>query len=158
MERRNENAIIANNGSIQPIDGISRHKIIQTAWEIKQRSIIDMAADRGAFIDQSQSLNLFMESLTIKTDFSSFLCRERIENRYVLFAFPSCCRPNQFTVDVEKQDNQQRSRKEVTAAYVNKMATIAPIYEGVAMRGRKYLHCRTGCQEKLLKKEPQNLA
>ena len=39
--------------------------VYRTAWELPQRSLIDMAADRGAFIDQSQSLNLFMESPTI---------------------------------------------------------------------------------------------
>ena len=39
--------------------------IYRTAWEIPMRSLIDMAADRGAFIDQSQSLNLFAESPNI---------------------------------------------------------------------------------------------
>jgi ribonucleoside-diphosphate reductase alpha chain len=39
--------------------------IYRTAWEIPMRSLIDMAADRGAFIDQSQSLNLFVESPNI---------------------------------------------------------------------------------------------
>jgi hypothetical protein len=48
-----KNAIIANNGSIQSIEGIPQEikELYKTAWEIKQRSIIDMAADRGAFID-----------------------------------------------------------------------------------------------------------
>ena len=40
-------------------------EIYRTAWEIPQRSLIDMGAERGAFIDQSQSLNLFMETPTI---------------------------------------------------------------------------------------------
>jgi ribonucleoside-diphosphate reductase alpha chain len=55
--------IIASNGSIQTIDEIPQHikEIYKTAWEIKQRSLIDMAADRGAFICQSQSLNLFVQ-------------------------------------------------------------------------------------------------
>ena len=39
--------------------------VYRTAWEVPMRSLIDMAADRGAFIDQSQSLNLFMESPNI---------------------------------------------------------------------------------------------
>lgn len=39
--------------------------IYRTAWEIPMRSLIDMAADRGAYIDQSASLNLFMESPNI---------------------------------------------------------------------------------------------
>ena len=40
-------------------------EVFRTAWEIPQRALIDMAAERGAFIDQSQSLNLFMETPTI---------------------------------------------------------------------------------------------
>ena len=54
-------------GSIQQIEEISPElrEIYRTAWEIPMRSLIDMAADRGAFIDQSQSLNLFMESPNI---------------------------------------------------------------------------------------------
>jgi ribonucleoside-diphosphate reductase alpha chain len=54
-------------GSIQGIDEIPeqvRH-VYRTAWEMPMRSLIDMAADRGAFIDQSQSLNLFIESPNI---------------------------------------------------------------------------------------------
>ena len=54
-------------GSIQDIDRIpdDLKAIYRTAWEIPMKSLIEMAADRGAFIDQSQSLNLFMESPTI---------------------------------------------------------------------------------------------
>ncbi len=59
--------IIAANGSIQglpevPADLKARYK---TVWEIKQKTLIDMAADRGAFICQSQSLNLFVQDPTI---------------------------------------------------------------------------------------------
>jgi ribonucleoside-diphosphate reductase alpha chain len=59
--------IIAANGSIQNIAEIPQNikDLYKTVWEIKQKVIIDMAADRGAFIDQSQSLNLFMENPTV---------------------------------------------------------------------------------------------
>jgi len=59
-----KNAIMANNGSIQAIDGIPDNikELYKTVWELSMRDIIDMAADRGLFIDQSQSLNLFVES------------------------------------------------------------------------------------------------
>jgi ribonucleoside-diphosphate reductase alpha subunit len=52
------------NGSVQQIDEVPQHikDLYKTAWEISQKVIIDMAADRGAFICQSQSLNLFVES------------------------------------------------------------------------------------------------
>lgn len=58
-----KNKIIAANGSIQDIPEIPQDlkEIYKTVWEIKQRSIIDMAADRGAYICQSQSLNLFIQ-------------------------------------------------------------------------------------------------
>jgi ribonucleoside-diphosphate reductase alpha chain len=58
-----KNQIIGANGSIQDVDSIPQDikELYRTVWEIKQRSIIDMAADRGAFICQSQSLNLFVQ-------------------------------------------------------------------------------------------------
>jgi len=57
---------VRNGGSIQQISGISLalKNIYRTVWEIPQKSIIEMSADRGPFIDQSQSLNIFMENPT----------------------------------------------------------------------------------------------
>eukprot|EP00127_Corallochytrium_limacisporum_P006912 Clim_evm27s237 gene=Clim_evmTU27s237 len=54
------NQIIAHNGSIKNIPGIPQDikDLYKTVWEISQRKLIDMAADRGAFIDQSQSFNV----------------------------------------------------------------------------------------------------
>jgi ribonucleoside-diphosphate reductase alpha chain len=56
--------IMASNGSIQNISEIPQYlkELYKTAWEISQRAIIDLAADRGAYICQSQSLNVFMEN------------------------------------------------------------------------------------------------
>ena len=61
------NKIKSAEGSIQGIDDIPEdvQAVYRTAWEVPMRSLIDMGAERGAFIDQSQSLNLFMESPTI---------------------------------------------------------------------------------------------
>ena len=57
-----KNKLIAENGSVQNIPEIPTElkELYKTVWEIKQKTIIDMAAERGAFICQSQSLNLFM--------------------------------------------------------------------------------------------------
>lgn len=54
-------------GSVQGLSGLpdALKAVFRTAWELPMRSLIDMAADRGAFIDQSQSLNLFIESPNI---------------------------------------------------------------------------------------------
>lgn len=58
-----KNKLIAANGSVQNIPEIPEKlkELYKTAWEIKQKSLIDMSADRGAFICQSQSLNIFMQ-------------------------------------------------------------------------------------------------
>merc|ERR1711865_678664 len=54
--------LVAHNGSVQHIDQIpvDIKNLYKTVWEIKQRIVLDMAADRGAYIDQSQSLNIHM--------------------------------------------------------------------------------------------------
>jgi ribonucleoside-diphosphate reductase alpha chain len=58
--------LIAANGSVQHIEGLPDELklLYKTAWEISQRAIIDMSADRGAYICQSQSLNVFIENPT----------------------------------------------------------------------------------------------
>lgn len=63
-----KNKLIAANGSVQGIKEVPENlkALYKTAWEISQKVIIDMAADRGAFIDQSQSLNIFMENANFK--------------------------------------------------------------------------------------------
>ena len=64
---RRHNKIKLSEGSIQDIEAIPAdlREVYRTAWEVPMRSLIDMAADRGAYIDQSGSLNLFMESPSI---------------------------------------------------------------------------------------------
>jgi ribonucleoside-diphosphate reductase alpha chain len=59
--------LMAANGSIQDIEGIpdDLKELYKTVWEMSMKDIIDMARHRGFFIDQSQSLNLFMEGATM---------------------------------------------------------------------------------------------
>lgn len=60
------NSVIAHGGSIQNIPEIPSHikAVYKTVWEISQKKLIDMAADRGAYIDQSQSFNIHMSDPT----------------------------------------------------------------------------------------------
>ena len=62
--KHTKDLIIAANGSIQGIQSVPENikEVYRTVWEIPQKSLIDMAADRGPFVDQSQSLNIFMEN------------------------------------------------------------------------------------------------
>ena len=63
-----KNMIIAHGGSIQKIPGIPDEvkAIYKTVWEISQKKVIDLAADRGAFICQSQSLNIHLQNPSVR--------------------------------------------------------------------------------------------
>ena len=62
-----KNKIIRANGSIQHIEEIPQdiRELYKTVWEIKQKTVLELAADRGAYIDQSQSLNVHMENINM---------------------------------------------------------------------------------------------
>lgn len=77
-----------NEGSIQNIPEIPEYikKIFKTAWEIPQKTLIDMAVARGPFIDQSQSLNLFIENPTINklSSMYMYLWNQGLKTSYYL--------------------------------------------------------------------------
>ncbi|KFN46133.1 ribonucleoside-diphosphate reductase subunit alpha [Arenimonas metalli] len=80
-------------GSVQGIAEIPAElrAVYRTVWEVPMRSLIDMAADRGAFIDQSQSLNLFMESPNIGALSSMYMYawKQGIKTTYYLRSRPA---------------------------------------------------------------------
>jgi ribonucleoside-diphosphate reductase alpha chain len=80
-------------GSVQGIDTIPADvkSLYRTAWELPMRALIDMAAERGAFIDQSQSLNLFIESPTIGKLSSMYLhaWKQGLKTTYYLRSRPA---------------------------------------------------------------------
>ncbi len=90
-EMRNE--IKLAEGSIQDVDAIPAgiKEIYRTVWEVPMKSLIDMAADRGAYIDQSQSLNLFMEVPTIGKLSSMYMYawKKGIKTTYYLRSRPA---------------------------------------------------------------------
>jgi ribonucleoside-diphosphate reductase alpha chain len=80
-------------GSIQDVEDMPEDlkDVYRTAWEVPMRSLIDMAAARGAYIDQSQSLNLFMESPTIGKLSSMYLhaWKSGVKTTYYLRSRPA---------------------------------------------------------------------
>ncbi|MCU1494635.1 MAG: nrdA [Acidimicrobiaceae bacterium] len=80
-------------GSIQHIEAIPAdlRELYRTAWEVPMRSLIDMAAERGPFVDQSQSLNLFVESPTIGKLSSMYLhaWKKGLKTTYYLRSRPA---------------------------------------------------------------------
>ena len=100
-----KNRIIAAGGSIQHIPNIPDDikKLYKTVWEISQRRILEMAADRGAFIDQSQSLNIHMKDPTMGKITSMHFAGWKLglkTGMYYLRTMAASA-PIQFTVDQE---------------------------------------------------------
>lgn len=100
------------NGSIQHLQRIPAEvrAIYRTAWELPMRSLIDMAADRGAYIDQSQSLNLFIENPNIGTLSSMYFYawKRGLKTTYYLRSRPAT-RIAQTTVAPPDRSNQSRA-------------------------------------------------
>ena len=99
------------NGSIQDLAELPEdlRAVFRTAWEIPQRSLIDMAAERGAFIDQSQSLNLFMETPTIGKLSSMYLYawKKGLKTTYYLRSRPATRIAQTQSMAREVSDDQQ---------------------------------------------------
>ena len=104
-----KNNIIAANGSIQHIDEIPADikSLYKTVWEIKQRTLIDMAAERGAYICQSQSLNLFVDSPTVAklTSMHFYAWKKGLKTGMYYLRTQAASQAVQFTV--EKQGSRQ---------------------------------------------------
>jgi ribonucleoside-diphosphate reductase alpha chain len=94
-------------GSVQGITGLPAdiRELFRTAWELPQRALIDMAAARAAFIDQSQSLNLFMAAPTIGKLSSMYLYawKAGLKTTYYLRSRPAT-RIQQATVAAQVPD------------------------------------------------------
>ena len=106
-----KNNIIANNGSIQQIPIIPevvRNKY-KTVWEIPMRSLIDMAADRGAYICQSQSLNLWLEDPTYSnlTSMHFYAWGKGLKTGIYYLRRRGRHQAQQFTIEPEKENTQE---------------------------------------------------
>ncbi|KAH7192254.1 ribonucleotide reductase [Fusarium flagelliforme] len=98
-----KNRIIAENGSIQNIPNIPADvkALYKTVWEISQRQVVQMAADRGAFIDQSQSLNIHMKDPTMGKITSMHFAGWKLGLKTGMYYLrtQAAAAPIQFTVD-----------------------------------------------------------
>ncbi|GAB1217591.1 ribonucleotide-diphosphate reductase subunit rnr1 [Aspergillus terreus] len=123
-----KNRIIAEGGSVQNIPNIPADikALYKTVWEISQRTILQMAADRGAFIDQSQSLNIHLKEPTMGKITSMHFAGWKMglkTGMYYLRTMAASA-PIQFTVDQEQLKVADTNVARVSAAY--KKRTGAP--------------------------------
>jgi ribonucleotide reductase alpha subunit len=116
-----KNAIIVNNGSVQGITTIPE-KIrakYKTVWEISQKTLIDLSADRGIYVDQSQSLNLFVESPSYKilSSMHFYAFNKGLKTGMYYLRTKPKAKAQQFTIDPktvgkEKQINDENNNEE----------------------------------------------
>ncbi|MBN4062075.1 MAG: ribonucleoside-diphosphate reductase subunit alpha [Flavobacteriales bacterium] len=110
-----KNKLIIANGSIQNIDEIPENlkDLYKTAWELSQKALIDMSADRGAFICQSQSLNVFMEKANFGklTSMHFYGWKKGLKTGMYYLRTKAATDAIKFTVD--KQQAQQPNGEEV---------------------------------------------
>ena len=112
-----KNQLIAANGSIQNIPEIPENlkTLYRTAWEISQRAILDMAADRGAYICQSQSLNVFMENANAPklTSMHFHAWRSGLKTGMYYLRTKAATDAIKFTVDKKYKEQPSPEKKEV---------------------------------------------
>jgi ribonucleoside-diphosphate reductase alpha chain len=108
--------IIARNGSIQGIEQIpeSIQNLYKTSWEIKQKVLIDMAAARGAFVCQSQSLNLFVADPNYAklTSMHFYAWKKGLKTGMYYLRTKAPVMAQKFTVDPELQRAAAKSERE----------------------------------------------
>ena len=102
------NKIIVNEGSVQKIKEIPEHirEIYKTVWEIKQKNIIDLAADRGIYVCQSQSMNLFMEDPDFKklSSMHFYAWQQGLKTGMYYLRTKPRAKVQQFTIEPEKNN------------------------------------------------------
>jgi ribonucleoside-diphosphate reductase alpha chain len=103
-----KNNIISNHGSVQHIEVIPQEirEKYKTVWEIPMRTLIDMAADRGAFICQSQSLNLWLEdpNYNMLTSMHFYAWQKGLKTGIYYLRRRARYQAQQFTIEPEKKD------------------------------------------------------
>jgi len=112
--------LIAANGSIREFDDIPEHirELYKTTYEISQRVIIDMAADRGAYICQSQSMNLFMESPNYSklSSMHFYAWQKGLKTGMYYLRSKAATDPIKFTIDHNKRQEVAQRKKAQAAA------------------------------------------
>jgi ribonucleoside-diphosphate reductase alpha chain len=106
-----KNNIVANKGSVQHIGGLSEHlkRKYCTVWEIPMKHVIDMAADRGAFICQSQSMNLWMEdpNYAALTSMHFYAWSKGLKTGMYYLRRKARHQPQQFTIEPKSKKGQE---------------------------------------------------
>ena len=126
-----KNKLIANNGSVQNIDEIPENlkELYKTTWEISQKTIIDMAADRGAFICQSQSLNVHIENANFAklTSMHFYGWKKGLKTGMYYLRTKAATDAIKFTVDKAQLGQPTEKTEEMSPEDYKKMVEVARV-------------------------------
>lgn len=124
-----KNTLIAHNGSVQNIDEIPADikSLYKTSWEIKMKSMINMAADRGAYIDQSQSFNVFVAEPNFAklTAIHFYGWKKGLKTGMYYLRTKPAANAIQFTVDQSKLKNRVKNEADILCSIDNKEACMS---------------------------------
>merc|ERR1711948_90182 len=128
--------LVAHNGSVQHLNLPSELKeLYKTVWEIKQKIVLDMAADRGAYIDQSQSLNIHMTDATTAKLSSMHFHGWQLGLKTGMYYLRTKAATDavKFTVDVDKVRRASKvEEKSVAAGVENALASSSAEEKAIA--------------------------
>ena len=120
--------LMRNNGSVQNIDGIpdDLKELYRTVWEMSMKDIIDMSRQRGYFIDQSQSLNLFMEGATMAklTSMHFYGWKSGLKTGMYYLRTKSAVDAIKFTLDTKSKGEIEKDKE------IKKVEVVAPATAG----------------------------
>lgn len=124
-----KNTLIAHNGSVQNIDEIPADikALYKTSWEMKMKSMINMAADRGAYIDQSQSFNVFVAEPNFAklTAIHFYGWKKGLKTGMYYLRTKPAANAIQFTVDQSKLKNRVKNEADILCSIDNKEACMS---------------------------------
>ena len=120
-----KNMLVANNGSVQAIPGIPADikALYKTVWEISQKTLIDMAADRGAFIDQSQSFNVHIADPNFAklTSMHFYAWKKGLKTGMYYLRTKAAAAAIQFTVDKSKiKEQAEKNQADMVCSLQNR--------------------------------------
>jgi len=122
-----KNKLIAHNGSVQSIEEIPLElkNLYKTVWEIKIKTLIDMAADRGAFIDQSQSFNVHMTDVSFAklTSMHFYAWKKGLKTGMYYLRSQAAANAIKFTVDAQLLRSPSSSLTSSTSSTVTPTTT-----------------------------------
>jgi ribonucleoside-diphosphate reductase alpha chain len=152
--------IMRANGSVQNIDSIPQDikELYKTVWELSMKDIIDMSRHRGYFIDQSQSLNLFMEGATMAklTSMHFYAWKSGLKTGMYYLRTKSAVDAIKFTLDTKKNEEPAAEVDEVVEVAQVEASIVEKQKEKAAQTAAKFAQKTTELSTEKVEVQPMS--